>query len=93
MAAGNDAVMRALLDQVDRIRRRQRITFWAMFCALVALLVWIGYIGERPQTDVKEVVVWSVITTVFAVVYGAMALAIYINGQVRRILKAIEIRQ
>ena len=65
-----------------------------MFCVLAALLVWIGHISERPQTDVRELVVWSVITTVFAVVYGAMALAIYINGQVRRILKAIEmIRQ
>ena len=90
MATGNEAVMQALLDQVDRMGRRQRIAFGVMFCALVALLLWIGHISGRPQTDVKEVVFWSVISTVFAVAYGVISLAICINRHVPRILKAIE---
>jgi|SRR5258708_4607480 len=91
MATGNETAMRALLDQVDRIRRRQRIAFGALFCALVAVLLWIAYLSGRTQTDIKELVAWSVVTTVVTIVYGVVALAIYISGQVRRVLKAIEI--
>lgn len=91
MTAGNEAVMQKLLDQVDRMGRRQKIAFGVMFCVLVAVLLWIDHISGRPQTDVKEVVVWSVTATVFAIGYGVITLAIYINRHVRRILKAIEL--
>ena len=90
MGTANDVALTKLLDQVDRMRMRQRIAFIAVSLALAGMMLWISSVSKRPGTDFKELIVWSVIATVFSVVYGAMALAIYINGQVRRILKAIE---
>jgi hypothetical protein len=78
------------LDDVDRIKRRQIVAFAALFCIVGGCLFWLGHLGATPNTDVREMLLWSVITLVFVATYAAMGLALYINKMLRKVLKAIE---
>jgi hypothetical protein len=65
----------------------ESVRFW-LFGFLVTLLVWIGYLSQSGA-DVRSLILWSVIAKVFAVVYAAMALAIFINRTAQGILRVI----
>jgi pheromone shutdown protein TraB len=82
----NDA-LQVSLAQNERVRRRQIVAFGMLFIALVGVLVWVGHLATQSATDVRELIVWAVIATVVAVIYGVLALAIYINGTTARLLR------
>ncbi len=85
-------ILRSSLDDVDRIRKRQIAAFALLFCALSASLVWLGHMGGNPATDLRAMLLWSVITVVVAVVYAALGLALFINGfATKKILKTMEL--
>jgi len=79
------------LCEVDRLRKRQILVFLILFGCLAASLVKLGYMSGSTMEDLKQMLLWSVLTIVLAVVYGTMALAIYINkSTTKKILKAME---
>ena len=79
------------LCEVDRLRKRQTLAFLLLFGCLVACLTKLGYMSESTAGDLKQMLLWSVLTIVLAIVYGTMALAIYINkSTTKKILKAME---
>jgi hypothetical protein len=85
-----EITFRKTLDDVDRIKRRQIIAFAALFCVVSGCLFWLGHLGPTPNVDVRQMLLWSVITLVFVATYAAMGLALYINKMFRKVLKAIE---
>jgi hypothetical protein len=59
------AILRALTEN-DRVRRRQLAAFAVLFLAMIATLLWIGHLGSTPNSDFREMLVWSVIAMVVA---------------------------
>jgi hypothetical protein len=83
-------ILRNSSAENDRIRNRQLIAFAVLFLAMLAILLWIGHLAGQTSTDLRSLVLWSVIAMVVAVCYGMMALAIYINRTAARLLRTIE---
>lgn len=50
-------------------------------------VLWIGHIVGQASTDIRTMVVWSVIAMVVAICYGVLALGLYINRTAARLLK------
>jgi hypothetical protein len=84
------AILEKSLVENERVKQRQVIAFGALFLAAIAILLWIGHLASQPSTDVRELIVWSVIAMLVAICYGAMALAIYINRTTARLLKTMK---
>jgi hypothetical protein len=84
------AILQCSLAENERIKRRQFAAFALLFLATVCVLLWIGYLGGRPTADVREMVMWSVTAMVVAITFGVMALAIYINRTVARLLRTLQ---
>ena len=84
------AILQCSLAENERIKRRQLAGFAFLFLATMCVLAWIGYLGSRPTADLREMVVWSVIAMVVAITYAVMALAIYINRTVARLLGTLK---
>jgi hypothetical protein len=84
------AILQCSLGENERIKRRQFAAFALLFLATLCVLAWIAYLGSRPAADLREMVVWSVIAMVVAITYGVMALAIYINRTVTRLLRTLQ---
>lgn len=84
------AILQNSLAENERVRRRQVVSFAVLFLATMGILIWIGYLGSKPTADVREMVVWSVIAMVVAISYGVMALAIYINRTMARLLRTLK---
>lgn len=85
-----EIVFRKTLDDVDRIKRRQIIAFAALFCVVSGCMLWLAHLGATPNADVRQMLLWSVITLVFVAGYAALGLALYINKMLRKVLRAIE---
>jgi hypothetical protein len=83
------AILQCLAEN-ERIKRRQFAAFALLFLATLCVLAWIAYLGRRPAGDLREMVVWSVVAMVVAITYGVMALAIYINRTVARLLRTLQ---
>ncbi len=83
-------ILRNSLLENERIKRRQRIAFAVLFLAMLAILLWIGHLAGQTSTDLRSLVLWSVIAMVVAVCYGATALAIYISRTTTRLLRTVE---
>jgi hypothetical protein len=84
------AILQTSLMENEKIRRRQLLAFGVLFLAVSASLLWIGYLASKPSTDVRELIVWSVIAIFVAICYGAMALALYINRTALRLLRTLK---
>jgi DMSO reductase anchor subunit len=84
------AVLQISLMENEKIRRRQLIAFGGLFLAVLASLLWIGYLASKPSTDVRELMVWAVIAIIVAICYGVMALALYINRTALRMLRTLK---
>jgi polyferredoxin len=84
------AILQTALMENEKIRRRQVIAFAGLFLAVFTSLVWIGHLAGKPATDVRELIVWSVIAVFVAICYGAMALALYINRTALRLLRTLK---
>jgi hypothetical protein len=84
------AILQRALMENEKIKRRQVIAFAGLFLAVFASLVWISHLAGKPTTDLRELVVWSVIAIVIAICYGAMALALYINRTALRLLRTLK---
>jgi len=84
------AILQTALLENERIRRRQLIAFAGFFLAVCASLLWVGHLASKPTTDVRDLVVWSVIAIIVAICYGAMALALYINRTALRLLRTLK---
>jgi multisubunit Na+/H+ antiporter MnhB subunit len=80
------AILQKSLVENEQVKRRQVVAFAALFLATIGILLWIGHLANQPGTDVRAMVVWSVVAMLFAICYGAMALAIYINRTMARLL-------
>ena len=83
-------ILRKSSAENDRIRNRQLVAFAVLFLALLAILLWIGHLAGEPNTGLRTLALWCVVAMVLAVCYGAMALAIYINRTVARLLRSME---
>ena len=83
-------ILRNSLLETDRIKRRQWIAFAVLFLALLAILLWIGHLAGQTTTDLRSLVLWSVIAMIVGVSYGGMALAIYISRTMARMLRTGE---
>jgi hypothetical protein len=84
------AILQRSLLENERVKHRQVIAFAALFLATIGSLLWIGHLAGRPGTDVRELIVWSVIAIFVAICYGVMALAIYINRTAARLLRTLK---
>jgi hypothetical protein len=62
-----------------------------LFLATVGSLMWIGYLAKQANTDVREMVVWSVAAIFVAICYGVMALPLFSRtvGGLLRTLKSV----
>jgi hypothetical protein len=78
------------LVDITRIKKRQMIVFVALFFVVIACLLWLGHLGETPGIDVREMLLWSVITLFFAGVYIAVAVALYVNKMLQKVLRAMQ---
>jgi hypothetical protein len=56
------AVLQKSLVENTRVKRRQMIAFMALLLATMDCLLWIGHLTGRPGTDIRELLLWSVIT-------------------------------
>lgn len=86
MSSEPEVLLRNALDGVDRNRRRLYLAFGALFLALLGILLWLS-----RTTDLRELILLACVLVVFAVVYGVVVLAIYINRMARLILRAIDL--
>jgi hypothetical protein len=84
-------ILRRSLDEVDRLRKRQKAAFWVLFCVMVALFVWFGYICGNPTTDVREAILVAAFVLFFGLVYIAMAVAMVQSKMTLKVLQAIEL--
>ena len=91
MSQETDNILRRSFDEVDRIRKRQTVAFWVLFCVTVALFVRFGYICGNPTTDVRKVILFAVFALFFGLVYIAMAVAVVHSKMTLKVLKAIEL--
>ncbi|MGP8174724.1 MAG: hypothetical protein ACLP7O_09280 [Terracidiphilus sp.] len=91
MTQETESILRKSLNEVDRIRKLQIVCFGVLFCAIVGLIVWLGYMGENPATDVRRMILFAVIVLLFGMVYVAMAHAMVQSKMTLKILKAIEL--
>lgn len=83
-------VLTNALNEVDRVRKRQILVFVILFVAEFAGLVWL-VIADKPQTDIRELLVGSVVILVWTAVYAAIAVSIHVTRMTKRVLKAIEL--
>jgi hypothetical protein len=84
------AILQTALMETEKIKRRQVIAFGGLFLAVLASLAWIGHLAGKPTTDVRELVVWSVIAIIVAICYGVTVLALYINRTALRLLRTLK---
>ncbi len=91
MSQETDDILRKSLDEVDHIRKRQNIAFLALFCVMVILFVWFGYLCDNPATDIRRVLLFAVFALFLGLVYVAMAVAMVQSKMTLKILKAIEL--
>jgi len=84
------AILQRSLMENEQVKRRQLIASAALFLATVSSLLWIGHLAGRPATDVRELILWSVIAIFVSICYGVMALAIYINRTAARLLRTLK---
>jgi hypothetical protein len=84
MPQETEAFLRNALGSVDRNRRRGYFRFGVPFVVNFAILLW-----ALRTTDLHELLLVTCILVGFAVVYGVIAVAIYINRMARLILQAI----
>jgi hypothetical protein len=84
------AILQRSVLENEQVKRRQLIAFAALFVATLSSLLWISHLAGRPSTDVRELILWSVIAIFVAICYGAMALAIYINRTAARLLRTMK---
>jgi RsiW-degrading membrane proteinase PrsW (M82 family) len=85
-----ETCFRETLNDVDRIRKRQGVAFVVFFCIVIACLLWLGHLAEIPGNDVRQMLLWSVVTLFFAGVYIALAVALYVNKMLRKVLRAMQ---
>lgn len=83
------AILQNSLAENERIRRRQWAAFGVLLVALLGVLFWIGHLAGQAGTDIRTMVVWSVIAMVAAICYGVLALALYINRMAACMLKTL----
>jgi peptidoglycan/LPS O-acetylase OafA/YrhL len=84
------AVLPRSLMENEQLRRRQVAAFAVLFLATIGILFWIGHLANRPNTDARVMVLWSVIGVLVSICYGVMALAIYINRMNARLLRTLK---
>lgn len=84
------AILKEYLAENEKVRRRQLVAFAILFLAAISLLLWIGHLANQPTTDLRGMILWSVIFVLVAVVYGVISLAIYINLAITRLLKTLK---
>jgi len=73
---------------MQRIAKFQLFAFFTLLFVLCAILFRIDHLGATGA-DLRLILIWSVIATVFAIVYGALALAFYINRVTQGLFQAI----
>ena len=84
------AILQKSLVENEQVKRRQVVAFAVLFLGTISVLLWMGQLADQPGTDVREMILWSVIAILVAICYGAMALAIYINRVMARLLKTLK---
>lgn len=84
------ALLQHSLAENDRVRRRQLRAFTVLFIVLIAILLWLGHLSSKPGADLREMVMWLAVAMVFSITYGMMALAIYINRSMARLLRVLK---
>jgi hypothetical protein len=86
-----DATLRKSLDDVDRIRKRQRAAMVFFMLAFVAAVIWLAHLSRSSSTDVRTVLGAAVFVIAAELGYCTFALTLHISRMTRRILKAIEL--
>ena len=81
-------MLTAHLKRMQRIAKFQLFAFFTLLFVLCAILFRIDHLGATGA-DLRLILIWSVIATVFAIVYGALALAFYINRVTQGLFQAI----
>ena len=82
------AMLTAHLERMQRIAKFQLFAFFTLLFVLCAILLRIDHLGATGA-DLRLILIWSVIATGFAIVYGALALAFYINRVTQGLFQAI----
>jgi hypothetical protein len=81
------AILQRSLLENEQVKRRQLVAFAGLFLVTVGSLLWIGHLAAHATTDLRELVLWSVIAIFVAICYGAMAVAIFVNRTAARLLR------
>ena len=88
LSAESCAVLTSSLERMQRLAKRQLLAFFTLLLILCAILTWISQLGGTGA-DLRSILIWSVIATVVAIVYGVLALAFYINRITQGLFRAI----
>lgn len=91
MSQESEKSLRKSLDDIDGISKRQGAAFAILFCVMVGLSIWLGYIIENPATDVRRAILAAVFVLLIGMVYVSSTLAMLQSRMTLRILKAIEL--
>jgi quinol-cytochrome oxidoreductase complex cytochrome b subunit len=91
MSQATDNVLRKSLDEIDGIRKAQTTAFVILFCVMISLLVWLGYLGASPATDVRKMILLAVAALFVGMIYVVMAFAMVQSKMTLKVLKAIEL--
>ena len=88
ISAESCVMLTAHLKRMQRIAKFQLFAFFTLLFVLCAILLRIDHLGAA-RADLRLILIWSVIATVFAIVYGALAVAFYINRVTQGLFQAI----
>jgi hypothetical protein len=91
MTQENEAIFRKSLDDVARIRRRQKLAFVVSAFIVMIGLVWLGHLSTNVEIDVKRMLFVTACFLIFLMTYVAMAIAIVVTKMTTKVLSAIEL--
>ena len=86
-----EGILRRILDELNRVRRRQAWAFILLLFITIGLTVWLGRVSASPVIDVGRTIAVAVIFMVFLMTYVAMGIAMFVAKMTTKVLSAIEL--
>ena len=86
-----EGILRRILDELSRVRRRQARAFILLLFVTMGLTVWLGRVSASPVIDVGRTIAVAVIFVVLLMTYVAMGIAMFVTKMTTKVLSAIEL--
>jgi hypothetical protein len=86
----SETALRRSLDAVDGVRRRILLGGYVAVAGTFGAFFWLDHVA-RTSSNVKSVLMASVLALTFVIAWSTFALAVIILRMTKRILRAIEL--